>query len=299
MSAQMYERLRVVPPLTDNHIKMDWLLRVRRGVRAAFDAALAVPRKAAFYVSRLIQKLHLDSAASWLRRAAARLAQPLKSASSVLGWTGWLASVTGLATSPFGRAALNRGGRLLGKIIGWTARKTYSGIDRVLRCFGKVGNKAADKLFAGVVSLGGKIATVATPVVHRVARLSEPNTAQARALSGICRSFVIHNLLKGFIGNAWLRLLIELVVLPACLDSRLLAGVRGALAKARARTRKPQEQDHVAAEDLERQPDEGDQLVLIPDVMEDVDVVTSLPQGPVPSNRAERRAAQRVRPAHR
>lgn len=298
MSAQMYEPLRAVPPLTDNHVKMDWLLRVRRGARAALDAALAVPRNAAVYVSRLIQKLHLDSAASWLRRATARLAQPLRAASSMLGWTGWLASVTGLATSSTGRAAMKSGGRLLGKVIGWTARKTYSGVDRVLRCFGKVGNKVADKLFAGVVSLGGKIATVATPVVHRVARLSEPNTAQARALSGICRSYVIHKLLKGFIGNAWLRLLIELVVLPACLDSRLLAWVRGALAKARARTRRPQEQGQVPA-DLEGQPEEGDQLVLIPDVMEDVHAVTTMPQEPVPSNRAERRAAQRARPAQR
>ncbi len=41
---------------------------------------------------------------------------------------------------------------MLGRLIGWTARNTYSGIDRALRCFGQIGNKAADKLLAGVVS---------------------------------------------------------------------------------------------------------------------------------------------------
>ncbi len=94
-------------------------------------------------------------------------------------------------------------------------------LDRVLPRFGKVGNKAADKLFAGIVSLGGKVAAVAAPVVHRVARLSDPATTQARVLSGICQSYVVHKMLKGFIGNPWLRLGVELVLVPAVLDSRL------------------------------------------------------------------------------
>ena len=214
----------------------------------------------------------------------------------MLGRTGRLAAVTGLVTSPTGRAALNSAGRLLGKVIGWSARKAYSGIDRVLRCFGKVGNKAADKLFAGVVSLGGKLATVATPVVHRVARLSDPNTAQARALSGICRSYVIHKVLKGVIANAWLRLLVELVVLPAVLDSRIWAWMREALVAARTRTDKPQEQAQVLV-DLERRQDEAEQLLLVPDDLHDVHDVTALLHGP--SNRAERRAAARAKhPQH-
>ena len=212
----------------------------------------------------------------------------------MLGWTGWVASVTGLATSATGRAALNSGGRLLGKLVGGAARKTYSGIDRVLRCFGKAGNNAADKLFAGVVSLGGKIAIVATPVVHRVARLSEPNTAQARAWSGVCRSFVIHKLLKGFVGNAWLRLLIELVVLPGWLETRLLAWVRAALARARARTAQDEGQEGAGSV---RHAEDGDQLVLIPDVLDEGHGVTHLLKEPVPSNRAERRAAQRSKSA--
>jgi hypothetical protein len=210
----------------------------------------------------------------------------LKAASSALGKTGLLAAAAGVVTSATGRAVLNRTGRTLGRFIGWMARKTYSGIDRVLRCFGKVGNQAADKLFAGVVSLGGKVATVASPIVHRVARLSDPATPQARVLSGLCQSYVIHKLLKGFIGNGWLRLAVELVLVPAVLDSRLWAWTKGAALEARTRAHRLQEQAQVLV-DLEQ----DDQLLLIPDV-EDVHVVTTLDE-PIPSNRAERRAAQR------
>ena len=102
MSAQMYEPLQAVPPLTENSIQMAWLLQARQVARTALDAALAVPRKAAGYVGRLIHKLHLDSAASWLRRAIARLAQPLKAASSALSTSGLLAAAAGVVTSPTG-----------------------------------------------------------------------------------------------------------------------------------------------------------------------------------------------------
>ncbi len=298
MSTPMYEPLQAVPPLTENHVKMAWLLQARQAARSALDAALAVPRRAAGYVGRLIHQLHLDRAASWLRRACGRLAQPLKAASSVLGKTGLVAAATGVVTSPTGRAVLNTAGRTLGKLLGWTARKTYSGIDRVLRSFGKLGNKAADKLFAGVVSLGGKMATVATPVVHRVARLSDPSTTQARVLSGICQSYVIHKLLKGFIGNGWLRLAVELVLVPAVLDSRLWVWTRSTLQQARTRAHGLQEQAQVLV-DLQRQEQAEQEPLPFADHLEEVHVVTTVDE-PVPSNRAERRTAQRPgkRPQH-
>ena len=288
MSAQLYEPLRVVPPPSQNHIGMVWLLRAREAARTALDAVLAVPRKAAGFISRLIHKLHLDRAVSWLRRAAARLGQPLRAVSSVLGRTGLLAAATSVVTSPTGRAVLNTAGRMLGRLVGWIACKTYSGIDRVLRCFGQAGNKAADKLFAGVVSLGGKVATVASPVVHRVARLSDPATPQSRLLSGLCQSYVVHKLLKGFIRNSWLRVAVELVIVPAVLDSRLWSWAKGVLSEARTRARRLQEQAGVLADLKQR---ESGQLLLIPDA-EDGDVVAALDE-PLPGNRAERRAAQR------
>ena len=293
MSAQMCEPLQAVPPLTQNHVKMAWLLRLREAARRALDAALSAPRKAAGYLSRVAHKLHLDGAVSWLRRTAVRLAQPLKAVSSALGKTGLLAAATSLVTSPTGRAVLNSAGRMLGKAIGWLARKTYSGLDRGLRLFGKAGNKAADKLFAGVVSLGGKVASVAAPVVHRVARLSDPQTTQARVLSGVCQSFVVHKLLKAFIGNAWVRLLAEVVLVPTALDSRLWAWVRGVLREARTRTQTLREQAKMIV-DLE-QPPEGDQPPL---PYEDGRASRISDEDLVPSNRAERRAAERQQRKH-
>jgi len=226
-----------------------------------------------------------------------RLLRPMSKVASSLGRTGVLAAATALVSSPTGRAVVNSVGRTLGKLAGWMARTGYSGLDRALRCFGSAGTKVADKLFSGVVSLGGKIAAVAGPVVHRVARLYDPHTTQARLVSGICQSYLVHKLAKGFIGNAWLRLLVEAVLLPAVLDSRLGAWTRTTLREARTRAHRLQEQAQLLV-DLEQQGG-GASALLVPDDLQDVPGVTTLDE-PAPANRAERRAAQRQgrRPQH-
>jgi hypothetical protein len=292
-----YAQVTQIRPLTEQHVRMAWVLKARDAAHRALNAALAAPRKAAGYLSRAVHALHLDTAVSWLHRAVSRLTRPVAQVASRLGTSGVLAAATGVVTSPTGRALLNTAGRAVGKLLGWVARKTYSGVDRVLRCFGRVGNTAADKLFAGIVSLGGKVATVATPVVHRVARLSDPTTTQARVLSGICQSYVVHKLLRAFIGNAWVRLGIELVLVPAVLDSRLWAWARSTARQARTRAQRLHEQAQVLM-DLERQ--RGEQLVFPDDVedvrevrVDEISVVRTVEEMPVPSNRAERRAAQR------
>ncbi len=186
---------------------------------------------------------------------------------------------------------MNSAARTLGTLVSWVGRTTYSGVDRGLRCFGAAGNKVADKLFAGVVALGGKVATVATPVVHRVARLSDPATPQARLLSALCRSYALHRLLKGLLGNTWLRLVVEAVLIPAVVDSRLAASIRTALQETRVRPQRLREQAVVVEDLLEDDtvPASGmptsmqvEQLILPKDIEE-----------VVPTNRAERRVAQR------
>jgi len=297
MSAQPYEPLHVVPPLSGQKMQLAWLLHARRAARRALDAALAVPSRAAWYLSRLVHTLHLNRAVSWLGGAAARLLTPMSKLAGSLGRTGVLAAAAALASSPTGRAVVNSVGRTLGTLGGWMARKVYTGLDRALRCFGKAGNKVADKLCSGIVSLGGKIATVAGPVVHRVAHLCAPHTTQARLVSGICQSYLIHKLVQGLLGNTWLRLLVQAVLLPAVLDSRLVAWTRTTLRQARTRAHRLQEQAQVLV-DLEQQQAE-DHPRLFPGDLEDVHVVTTLDE-PVPANRAERRAAQRhgARPQH-
>ena len=80
MSAQSYEPLRLFPPPTQNQTQMAWLLRAREAARRAFDAALAVPRKAAGVIGRVLHKLHLNKAASALRRLASKLFRPIAAA---------------------------------------------------------------------------------------------------------------------------------------------------------------------------------------------------------------------------
>jgi hypothetical protein len=291
MSIPMYEPLYAAPPLTEQHFRMAWLLQARQAARRALDAVLTAPRGAAGYLSRLAHKLHLDAAVSWLRRTVAYVTRPLGSVARHLGRTGLLAALLAVITSPTGRAVLDSTARTLGAGVAWLARTTYVDVDRGLRCFGAVGNKVADKLFAGVVALGDKVATVAAPVVHRVARLSDPATPQARLLSALCRSYVLHRLLKGLLGNTWLRLAVEAVLIPAVVDSRLAVSIRTALQEARLRAQRLQEQAVVVEGLLEDDSPAGyamptsvqvEQLVLPEDVKE-----------VMPTNRAERRVAQR------
>jgi len=75
------------------------LLQARRTARRALDAALAAPRKAVEYVSRIAHKLHLDRALSWLRGAAAQLLKPVGRLTSSLGRTGVLAAATAVVSS--------------------------------------------------------------------------------------------------------------------------------------------------------------------------------------------------------
>ena len=303
MSTPMYEPLRVAPPLTENHVRMAWVLRAREAGRKALDAALAAPRQASQYMTRAVHALRLDRAVSWLRRVAARVVRPAAAVAARLGRSGLVAGAAAVASSPTGRAALSSVGRLAGKALSWLARTAYSGLDRLLRCFGRIGNQTADKLFVGVVSLGGKVAAVAAPVVHRVARLSDPETPQARVVSAICRSYLLHRVLKGFVGNVWLRLLVEAVLVPAVVDSRLATSARGVLRQARTRAQRLQEQAQVVV-DLQRQEAQAEQLALAVDLqdlpvaagMETVQLPDLPGDVPVPGNRAERRAAQRKRP---
>lgn len=65
------------------------------GSPASMRSAPAATRKAVEYVSRIVHKLHLDRALSWLRGAATRLLKPVSKLTSSLGRTGVLAAATG------------------------------------------------------------------------------------------------------------------------------------------------------------------------------------------------------------
>ena len=99
-----------------------------------------------------------------------------------------------------------------------------------------------------------------------------------RLIGAASRSFLLHRLLTGLIRHPLVRLMTEVLLIPAVMDSRLVTWLRGLLRQTRLRM-----------EELQRQKDDVDQLLLLD---EEGQLVDGLPR-PLPSNRAERRAAQR------
>ncbi len=102
MSIPMYEPLQATPPVSEQHVRMAWLLQARQAARKALDAVRAAPRRAAGYLGRLAHELHLDAALSWLRRTTSYVTRPLTAAGQHLGRNGLLAAVTAVVTSPTG-----------------------------------------------------------------------------------------------------------------------------------------------------------------------------------------------------
>ena len=140
------------------------------------------------FVRTLVMRTHLSGAGSWLRRLVSRVAHPLLSAAGRLGKTGVVATITAALTDPTCRRLLGKAATVIGRGVGWLARKVYTGIDGGLRLFGRPGNRMADALFAGVVSLGGKMASVAAPVVRSGWGCGESTaTGRRRCRLQLCR----------------------------------------------------------------------------------------------------------------
>jgi hypothetical protein len=290
-----YEPLYAVPPVTEQRAHMALLLRMRDLARAAYDAAVSAPRKAASYVKRLVQSASMSRAGQWLRRVLTPIVRPLAAVAARSSRT-WIGAAVAVVSSPTGRAVLDAAAGLLGKGMRWVASQSYDLVDRGLRLFGKPGNKAADKLFSATVSLGGRLASVAAPVVHRVARLSDPTAPHVRVIGALSRSYVLHRLCKGLFGNSVLQVVMEAALIPAVLDSRLTVWLRTVLRQIRTRAEALKAQEAVVAE-----------LPTVPEVVDDQAAEQLLDESlmhdevletPVPMNRAERRAAERQQRRH-
>jgi hypothetical protein len=231
----------------------------------------------------------------WLRRVLAPIVRPL-AAVAARSRRPRIGAAVAVVCSPTGRAVLDAAGGLLGKGLHWVASKSYDLVDRGLRLFGKPGNKVADKLFAATVSLGARIACMAAPVVHRVARLSDQATPHVRVIGALSRSYVLHRLCKGLFGNSVVQVAMEAALIPAVLDSRLAVWLRTVLRQIRTRAEALKAQDAVVAElptVAEVVDDHVAEQLLDEALMQDEVLET-----PVPMNRAERRAAERQQRKH-
>lgn len=303
MYAQPYEALRAVPPL-DQKVQMGWLLSARLAAQKAWNAALSAPRKAAGYLARLVQSAHLGGALSWLRSALTGVTSPLLMIGRRLGKTGIAAAVTAIVTDPTCRQLLGKGVAVLARGVGAAAKLAYRAVDGGLRCFGAPGKKAADALFAMSVTAVGKVTSVAGPTFRTVARWSDPRTAQTRVVSGIARTYVLHRALRALVGNTFARLLIEGLLAPALVDSRLASWLRRQVAVIRQRAMHLQEQTEALSQPAAqpRTAPEGSaspELPYEPPMAAGEDLAMPLwlvDEDLTPSNRAERRAQQRTKP---
>ncbi len=290
-----YEPLYAVPSAPDQRAHVALCLRMRDIARAAYDAAVSAPRKAAGYIKRLVQSASMHRVGQWLRRVLTPIVRPLAAVAARLSRT-WVGTAVAVVSSPTGRAVIDAAGGLLGKGLRWIATKSYGLIDSGLRCFGKPGNKVADKLFSAMVSLGWRIASIAAPVVHRVARLSDPGTPHVRVIGALSRSYVLHRLCKGLFGNSVMQVAMEAALIPSVLDSRLAVWLRTVLRQIRTRAEALKAQDAVVAQPPTVTPAVEDHTVeqeLVEELREE-----QLVETPVPMNRAERRAAERQQRKH-
>jgi hypothetical protein len=290
-----YEPLYAVPPQTPQQAHMALLLRIRDIARAAHDAAVSAPRRAAGFVKRLVQSASMSRAGQWLRRVLTRIVRPLAAVAARLSRT-WIGAAVAVVSSPTGRAVLDAAAGALGKGVRWFARSGYDLVDRGLRLFGKPGNQVADNLFSASVTLGGRLASIAAPVVHRVARLADPATPHVRVISALSRSYVLHRLCKGLFGNSVLQVAMEAALIPAVLDSRLAVWLRTVLRQIRTRAEALKAQDAVVAE-LPTVPEVVDDHVA-EQLLDEASMHDEVLETPVPMNRAERRAAERQQRRH-
>ncbi len=291
-----YEPLYAVPPVPDQRAHMALCLRMRDVARAAYDAAVSAPRKAASYVRRLVQSASVRRVGQWLRRVLTPILRPLAAVAARMSRT-WVGTAVAVVSSPTGRAVIDAAAGLLGKGLRWVASKSYDLVDRGLRLFGKPGNKVADKLFSATVSLGGRIASIAAPVVHRVARLSDPATPHVRVIGALSRSYVLHRLCKGLFGNSVMQVAMKAALIPAVLDSRLAVWLRTVLRQIRTRAEALKAQDAVVSELPTMAETVVDDHAIARQLNEEL-LAEELVETPVPMNRAERRAAERQQRKH-
>ncbi len=160
----------------------------------------------------------------------------------------------------------------------WTAA---GAADRGLRLFGAPGSRVADALGRQVAHLSGPAHDLLAPLAQGRAWLLQPAAAHVRLVAGLARSYLLHLVLRATIRSSVVRLLVEGVVLPLLVNSRLGQSLRSLVTPPHAsggpavRPTGPEVPEAVPDEDEER------------------------PAAPEPLNRAQRRAQHRQQARNR
>ncbi len=214
------EPLRAVPPLDGQRRRFALLLQLKDAVHTARDAATVATGQAAAFLARLVTRLHLQTPLGWVRQTASRVLSTARLVARTLGTSGAAAAAVALVTSPTGRSALRPFVTATASAIRRGTRTAARSVDRALRLFGAPGHQAADYLSSQTAHLQLRLGELA-PLTGRGAWLLDVDAPHARLVAGLARSYLLHLALRAAIRNAVVRLVVEGVLVPLVVNSRL------------------------------------------------------------------------------
>ncbi len=220
-SSSAYEPLRAAPPLDGQRRRFALLLQLKDAVHTARDAAAVATSKAAAFLARLATRLHLQTPLGWVRRTASRVLSTATLLARSLGRTGAAAAAVAVVTSPTGRSALRP---LVAAIASATRRGTRTAarsVDCTLRLCGSPGHQAANHLGAQRTRVQVQLDELLASLTTGGAGLLKVDAPPARLVAGLARSYLLHLALRATIRNTAVRLLVEGVVIPLVVSSRL------------------------------------------------------------------------------
>ena len=204
------------------------LLALRAAARRTFDQAIAVPRAALGWVLR---HLHAIAAAAADVRGLTRLGGLGKSALATVREVGIIPTAVAVLSTPVVAAHVLRAAKAVGRGLVRLARSAWAGTQGLLSRGGSTG----ENITSGITSAGTTVAAVARRVLrHPVTQQVLPAFAAAATLTRpVSHALLAHRVLARLIPAAWLRVLLEAVLVPFVVDPSLAGRVGGAAAPRR------------------------------------------------------------------
>lgn len=203
-----------VPPSTKERFAS--LLALRDAALRAFDKALSLPRSAIRWAIDLFHRwVEATSSIGVLSWVSARA----RDAAGLLRQVGVLPSALALLSTPPIAAAAGRVARFVGRGLLAVASSLWTGLKSLLGRCGNTGTQIADGLGrAGTHIADAAHAVASHPMMGRIAQALDATWALVRPVSW---GLVGHRLLGALVPIAWLRKVLEFLVMPFLIDSGL------------------------------------------------------------------------------
>jgi hypothetical protein len=223
MSTATYERpLYAVPNVPPrSKARFASLLALRDAAYRAFDKALSLPRSAIRWAvdlfHRWVEATGRLGVLSWLSARA-------RDAAGLFRTVGVVPSALAVLSTPPIAAAAGRVARFVGRGLLRVASAAWTGLKGLLNRCGSTGTRIAE----GVARAGTCVADAVTAAAQHpmMAPLAQALKATLALVRPVSWAFVTHRLVGALVPIVWLRAVVELVVMPFLVDSRLAGNVR-------------------------------------------------------------------------